>query len=437
MWQVKTASGPNRKVEDIEALRALVVTGEVKEDSQVRKGTRGKWRLAADVPELIDCFATAADEEDPWAAWDDDLDELGEDVRDEVTSGHDDDTDEVPSSTIDIEDDDPSVEVPIDAIPTERPQLSGRKKPTVKRKKSKKKIKKPSKPPEVGDRKGPKFVVESKPTTDPEDAPTGPLPGRLPAPERGKVIDFPEGGRRRTRPLQTSAQPAYSERAQAEARRRPEPNPLDSVQTRYLGYLYFIMVACLGVGIGVWYIWSVATWSSQDPIGHSLGAEAPKTLTDDPVVELQPTALVEPVDEGDALQPTLDELKAAMVHDVVDIPPHDITPWEDELFLEFMKLVSVKEQDIQVLTWDEDGMPEQVAFTIEVRSQGDPMRELGAVALVLGKYIDHYELLVRGFEVVRVDEDAGTAGSYTIDPDRAVRLYRDEIGLIEALSEED
>ncbi|HJN76719.1 MAG TPA: hypothetical protein QGF58_22510 [Myxococcota bacterium] len=405
-WQVKTEAG-NRKVEDIEALRALVVTGDVLADTKVRKGTRGRWRLAGDVPELVDCFPTDADDEDdPWAAWDDELDE---DVRDEVTSGAD-ETEEVPDSTVD---DDSSIEVSVDDLVAERPKLTGDKK------------KKAAKPPEVGDRKEPRVVVDSKAEAPQEKAP--------PPPERGMVIDFPEGGRRRTRPVRTSAQPAARHDAAAEPRRRPQPSPLDSIRGRYFGYLFFVAVACLGVGIGVWYIWSVATWSSSDPLGHSLGREAPKTVAEtvvEPVVPFE-----EPAEEGDALQPVLESLKAEMVHEIAELPPNDITSLEDATFFELMKLVNVKEQDIEVLTWGPDGMPEQVAFEVKLRTAGDPQRELGAVALVYGKYVDHYEFIVRGFNVTRVDEAAGTAGTYTIDPDKAVSLYRDEIGLMEALSD--
>ena len=433
-WQVKTDAG-NRKVEDIEALRTLVVTGEVLPDTKVRKGTRGRWRLAGEVPELVDCFPTAADDEDPWAAWDDDLDELDEDVRDEVTNEVE-ETEEIPHATIDIEDDDDSVEVSVDQLVAERPALSGgrekkKRKGRKKKKKSEEPVEAPAEPPEVG-RRGPKFVVETSP-----DAPS-PEPMK-PPPERGKVISFPEGGRRRTRPLKTSAQPAAREASEPrhQPRRRPEPSPLDSIQARYFGYLFVILVACLAVGVGVWYVWSLATWSSQDPLGHSLGAEAPKT-SGETVVEVAEVTepFVEPKEEGDALQPVLDDLKANMVHDIVELPPNDITPLEDALFFELMKLVNVKDQDIQVLTWDAEGMPEQMAFEIRVRSAGDPHRELGAVALVVGKYIDHYELIVRSFEVVRVDEEKGTAGTYTLSPEKAVALYRDDMGLLEALSEE-
>lgn len=428
-WQVKTEAG-NRTVEDIEALRALVVTGEVVADTKVRKGTRGRWKLAGDVPELVDIWPSDAGDEDPWAAWDDELDDLGEDVRDEVTSGADDNTEEIPASTVDILDDDDSVEVSVDDLVAEPPKLKGEKRS----KKRKKKVKKPATPPEVGDRKEPKFVVDS-------DA-DGPIPEVAPAhvasaqpDERGKVITFPEGGRRRTRPLQTSAQPAAQRDCdpRSQTRRRPETSPLDGVQGRYFGYLFFFGISCLGVGLGVWYIWSVATWSSSDPLGHSLGAEPPKTIAEAPVEPVASKPFVEPKGEGDVLQPILDDLKATMVHDIVEIPPNDITPLEDALFLELMKLVNVKGLDVEVLSWSKKGAPVQVSFDIQVRSGGDPQRELGAVALVVGKYIDHYDFLVRRFEVTRVDEEAGTAGTYRLDAKRASRLYTDDIGLMRAL----
>ncbi|MCP4808509.1 MAG: hypothetical protein GY913_18825 [Proteobacteria bacterium] len=427
-YTVKTADG-DRLVDGVEGLRELVLSGVVTEETQVRRGQRGKWRPANEVRGLATAFSEVAEagtrdaiEDDPWAAWGEDIDD-DEDVIDEVT-GH---SAFVPPD-IDIEDDDEtqdseldnldSLDVSVGDIVVEAPSIGAGLPPKVEPT--------PVEPPDATEpRKGPKFIIDSKPK--PKPAPTRPV-ARPPPP--GQVLSFPEGGRRKTRPARGNAVPKPAT--------KPDPVAavLDKVPPkRFWLYGGAVLSALLVVGVWRWWVWSLATWSSADPLGHSLGELPAATLSGDPVVEVEPdvTPFVEPIDEGDALSEVLDELKSEMSHDVADIGPRGTSTFEDALFLEMNKLVRVKTIHYEVLAWDDaTGLPSTVAITVEIRSQGDASRELGAVALNMGKYIGHYDWIVRQLDVELIDE-TGTARQTSLDPGKATLLYDDQIGLVEAL----
>ena len=439
-YMVKTADG-DRLVDGVEGLRELVLAGVITEDTQVRRGQRGKWRSAREVRGLATAFAEVAEagpkaglldsvDDDPWAAWGDDLDE-DEDVIDEVT-GHgafvppdiaieDPDTEE---SEIDALD---SIEVSVDDIVVEAPKL-GQGVPPPRPKKA-------IEPPDVSEppaekktkKKGPKFVVESKPRARPEAKPPR---KKAKTPPPGQVLSFPEGGRRRTRPARGNAVPKPAD----QLAREPVSKILDKLPPgRFYLYGGLVLATLMVVGVWRWWVGSLAGWTSEDPMGHGFTPEDPVAVVE-PVVEPTggPVPFGEPENEGDALADVLDDLKAEMVHDVHDLQPGDTSSFEDALFLELNQLVRVKRIEFEVLNWNERELPTTVGITVEVRSSGDTSRELGAVALGVGKYIGHYDWIVRKFDVELIDED-DVARQTSLDPKLAVRLYDDKIGLMKAL----
>ena len=406
---------------DAEGLRQLVASGRVLRETGIADGAGGFVR-ADSLSVLEGAFGAPAPVEDPWEAWEDvdDLDDGDdEDVLDSVTANEEPEREGPPEPL------DEAVLEPLSEGP-----------PVVE-------------PPPAAEVLDAGAVEPIEPSD--EDARKLVIDGG-----RGKVIDFPSKRRASTR---GGAEPARDLRrpdqlgAQdltplPEPTRRPPPTRREPVERQVeperqglqTGHFYLaglLLAGLLGVGIYVWYVSSAATWTSADPLGHGMGQEAPLALgVRSGVVVTDPTPLVEPAVEGDALAPLVAEIKASMSHDLAEIasPEQDDSAFEDALFFELSAVgVSVRSIELEVLGWREDGVPGVLSLSVDVRSRGDRARELGAVALVFGKYAEFHDFTVRGFQVRLIDEASGMAAMTQLDSDKAAALYTDRMGLVEVL----
>jgi hypothetical protein len=398
---------------DADELRQLVDSGRVTRSTEI-SSDGGAFVRADALSELGPLFGAPIAAADPWGAWDG-VDELDEEVAvDEVTS-HEEEVIEPGPEVLEeaalepLAEQLPPVAEALDegAVQSIEPDPEPRRKLVI------------------GGDKG--QVID--------------FPGRRRAASRGgaepaRDLSRPDLGAQDLTPLPEPSRRQPPQRAEPRERRvEPESR---GVQTGHFYLAGLLAAGLLGVGVYVWHVSSVATWTSADPLGHGMGVEAPLSLGEEPVVveAVDPTPLVEPVAEGDALSPIVAELKADMSHDLAEIASLDQDPaaFEDALFFELSAVgVNVRSIDLEVLGWREDGVPGVVSLTVDLRSRGEVTRELGAAALVFGKYVEHHDFTVRGFQVRLTDEEAGTAAVTQVDPEKAAALYVDRMGLVEVL----
>ena len=243
-------------------------------------------------------------------------------------------------------------------------------------------------------------------------------------PTTGEVIAFPtervDFPRRRTHGAN-----ALAERAVALPQQRPRPEP---PRVRLSIVLGTSIIGFLGLG---WWVWYVDTASKSLP----------------------PPAAFPPVHEArlveDAPEPPPSPARAQLQiveQELVERLPQATRPIADESDLE-MALntelaalgIDVIEADAKVFSWTfsdpaEGGtaarVPQVVEFSVRVRPAGAQLsdREQGAIAIVVGRYIAAYNLVVTQFDAVVEAADA-LPHAIPIDAMRAQRLAEGQIDL--------
>ncbi len=217
-----------------------------------------------------------------------------------------------------------------------------------------------------------------------------------------EVIDFP-----RTRP----AVPEVRLPARPSAR-RPAPPPLVR-PARLVG----MIVAGLGL-LALGYGWiRVSAYS-----GEGAGTRAARTTT-------ARTAVTEPaVSPLVELDADLRSLLAAHPRDV-----KEAGDFSDALLVELVQLrVEVIEANGLVTKWigKKGDEPKSAEVRVSYRSAGDMSRELGAIALVVGRYKRFFRMDMPVFEVTEV----GARGVTRIDANQAEAYYQARITLEELLT---
>ncbi|MFN7147651.1 MAG: hypothetical protein ACK4YP_28035, partial [Myxococcota bacterium] len=234
-----------------------------------------------------------------------------------------------------------------------------------------------------------------------------PLPGAgrgpratLPPGEEGEVIHFP-----RPRPPPVDAL--------AHGRRRPPAPPPPLVRTSRV--VAMIVAGLLAVLLG--YAWIRVNAFSRAGVGTPDTPVARLTKKAEPA-PVSPLVLLD-AELRKSLSPTPRAVKKA----------GDLS---DALLLELVQQrVQVVAADGLVTKWigrlgDE---PKTAEVRVRYRSGGDMSRELGAIALVVGRYKRFYHLEMPVFEVT----EEGTGGVTTIDPDKAEAYYQARLTLEELL----
>ncbi|MSQ02688.1 MAG: hypothetical protein EXR71_12495 [Myxococcales bacterium] len=108
---------------------------------------------------------------------------------------------------------------------------------------------------------------------------------------------------------------------------------------------------------------------------------------------------------------------------------------DDALAVEFQKLgVDVVSLRAPVTTWRgrKDDDPTEAQVHVVFRASGDLNRDLGAIALSVGRYKLHYQLTIAPFEVVM--QSAAGRSATTLDPARAERFAQGRISLSEMMA---
>ena len=102
-----------------------------------------------------------------------------------------------------------------------------------------------------------------------------------------------------------------------------------------------------------------------------------------------------------------DELREQLMEGILDIPAE--TDFEDALLIELRRVrVDVRSVRVKIESWAgrNNDVPDQVSFNLKVMGrEGELDRDLGALGLVLGKYVQHYGLQVSDLNIILSTED--------------------------------
>jgi hypothetical protein len=266
----------------------------------------------------------------------------------------------------------------------------------------------------------------SKPRTAP--AVSAGLPQSQPSAE---VIDFPQvSGAHALDPAPTPIE-ALADRMLDQARRDRDVRDLSVGSTRWGWLIALGMLLFGGVSLVQWHVVSTATATFKpQPVNP-----------EQPAVEGEAGEAGEEVsgDTGDAglLYEELEtDIRNQMMADTLMIAgPGDLG---DNLLIELRRVrLDVVAIDARVVEWG--GRNRDVPLTADVRiryrTSGDGLdRELGAIALVMGKYLQHFDMELTRFDVI-FEGLGDRAMQRSLDAKGARGLYLRRIGLEDYLTE--
>ena len=156
---------------------------------------------------------------------------------------------------------------------------------------------------------------------------------------------------------------------------------------------------------------------------------APRTATAQVVESIPPLdgeAAAAAVNPYETLE---DELRDQLMEGLLDIPGEG--EFEDALLIELRRVrVDVRSVRVKILTWAgrRQDLPDQVSFNLKVMARdGELDRDLGALGLVMGKYIQHYGLQAVELNVILSSEDG--LRKVVMDPEVARRYFTHRVSL--------
>ena len=168
---------------------------------------------------------------------------------------------------------------------------------------------------------------------------------------------------------------------------------------------------------------------TQHPAPKPLAINAPRTATAQVVESIPPLdgeAAAAAVNPYETLE---DELRDQLMEGLLDIPGEG--EFEDALLIELRRVrVDVRSVRVKILTWAgrRQDLPDQVSFNLKVMARdGELDRDLGALGLVMGKYIQHYGLQAVELNVILSSEDG--LRKVVMDPEVARRYFTHRVSL--------
>jgi len=201
------------------------------------------------------------------------------------------------------------------------------------------------------------------------------------------------------------------------------------------------LILCLAAfGLSLYSIQRDAQWTSAQPRATAAAPVATPTPAAEPAAEPAPAAAAAAAsaDEADLVA----ELAAldAELRERIPRTPVSLGGGPDELAsallieLSNMKLGPVKVA-APVVSWTgaQNDVVEVADVEVRLTSTGTIERELAAVGLVVGKYLQHYGFEIRNFAVIVTGQD-GVSRKRQIEPDAARQLWSGRKDLYEFLT---
>lgn len=287
-----------------------------------------------------------------------------------------------------------------------------------------------------GERAGPKFVIDASKRS------------------AGKVIAFPVGRTQAQRPVTQPDHETTGPLALAPSEPvplRPPPPPPRAIQVveappraepppvRWgrVGALLALGVAALL--LARWYVVGQATEGfPPTPSAPPVAAELPQTASPPPTPEAPPSA--PPASPADAVaggEPYADleqELRALLLPDVREATSEEAI--EDAFLIELHAVrLNIVRVDASVSGWAgrKRDQPKVLTLRIDLRSEPSQIDwDLGAVGLVVGKYVQRFGYELTRLEVV-FEGVAETPQKMPLDPEASRQLYLERLSLLEYL----
>jgi len=247
----------------------------------------------------------------------------------------------------------------------------------------------------------------------------------------GEIIAFPSGGAQRRGSVGVAAALDIPEFAEFEERMaRPQPRPPRRAFPWVLGTVG--MVGILAMMMVNAHVRSTAMWVSPRTVSPTLTEVADKVVAQ-PSVVTEVVGVVNDVNPETpyALRAASHDLRGRLSPGVIDMKGR-VDDLSTALLVELsrMDLGPVKVQ-APVLAWGgaRNDMPEAVDIHVLLQSRDELEWEIGAVGLVIGKYVQSYDLEVERLQLSLQAED-GTLKRIQIDPDLTRQFYRNRVDLL-------
>jgi len=378
-YEIKTEDR-QMTLESFEAVVAAVRAGQIGRAAQIREKGEESWVAVESVEALKGFFSG-----DLWSAWDEESDESLLDAFQKDTTRTAAPLDSAPTLIDEVED-----------LPAASVESVGFEEP------------KPRDATDAFD--NPRRVLPQASEITPAQT-THPKQRRRPS---AQVIDFPVPSE-----LQSIGANALELKREPASVRRPPSR----MAVRWGPIVVIGALASAAMMMWVWFvnINADAEFAARPQVSAavpSLGA---------PLLE-EEVAAVSPYD---ALE---DDLRAQLMEGILDITGE--TAFEDALLIELRRVrVDVRSVRVRIFTWAgrNKDVPDEVGFNLKVMGrEGELDRELGALGMVLGKYIQHYGLQVRDLNVILSTEDG--LRKIQMNPETARRYFTHRVSLERFLS---
>jgi len=379
-YEIKTDDG-RETYDDLDAVKSAIRSGKIGRAANIREAGDKKWRRVDSLDELNALFSA-----DIWSAWEDDSDdslldafqkeEVPKPARLEPAPTLIDEVEELPDASV----------APVDPEPELEPDLPGESTDMFER-------------------------PERRPITPAST--THPTTRRRPP---AKIIDFPL-----PESLQMDGVHALDMKRDSGTASRPPPSRLP---VRWGPIVIIGVLATASMLMWVWFVNINADAEFADRrttmgVTPNIGV---------PLAEAEVEAVVSPYDTLE------DELREQLMEGILDIPEE--TDFEDALLIELRRVrVDVRSVRVKIESWAgrNNDVPDQVSFNLKVVGrEGELDRDLGALGLVLGKYVQHYGLQVSTLNIILSSEDG--LRKIQMNPETARRYFTHRVSLERFLS---
>ncbi|MEE2750813.1 MAG: hypothetical protein VX519_05240 [Myxococcota bacterium] len=429
-WEVKRKGQVFRMGRSEDLLRMAVI-GQIHATDRVRTVGETEWRLAGDVEEVASAL-----EQDPWSAWE----SLGGQSpkalwnactelvgAEEGPEAYPNDYDTLESRAEDLLKDsgtsDTSEVSETDPVVLEEQDFSA---PVLPRFDEETTITRPIPRPPPPPKATPPESERLEPVSTPQEQ-TKPDVQQ----GGGEIIAFPSAGGQRRGSAGVAAALDIPDFAEFEERMaRPQVRPPRRAFPWVLGTVG--MVGILAMMMVNAHVRSTAMWVSPRATTPN-STEATDKGVVKPAEETERVEVVSTVDSETpyALRAASHDLRDRLSPGVIDMKGR-VDDLSTALLVELsrMDLGPVKVQ-APVLAWGgaRNDMPEAVDIHVLLQSRDELEWEIGAVGLVIGKYVQSYDLEVERLQLSLQAED-GTLKRIQIDPDLTRQFYRNRVDLL-------
>ena len=380
-FEIRT-EGRTRTVEGVDALVAAVRSGKVGRAARVRAEGVDEWMRADEVPEVAALFSSAV-----WSAWEGEVDES---VLDAFQAPE---TPKVPSL-------DPSVTLPpVDRV-EELPEAAVAPVGAAEE----------AEEAEVAEEPIAAEAMMSEDFTPSQT--THPIKRRRPP---AKVIEFPGGENH----VSSGSHALDLRRQQGKAEHQVDGHPIR--------WMPIFLLGSVGLAVMLMWVWYVNMHATADfvPKANTVATKAsiPEPMT--------PEVIAEVVSPYDTLE---DELREQLMEGLLDITGE--SEFEDALLIELRRVrVDVRSVRVKISSWAgrNNDLPDEVGFNLKVvANDGELDRDLGALGLVLGKYIQHYGLQTKELNIILSADDG--MRKIQMNPEMSRRYFTHRLSLERFLS---